>query len=334
MSILGLVSVNEIKSRGSIKDTDVLRLRKAFYEDGKISREEAEELFALNDVCRIQDSAWPDFFVEALTDYCVHQEQPEGYLTVANANWLIEKISQDGKVESKTELELLVHVIEAARWAPASLSAFALEQVKQAVLQGDGPIRSGKTLTPGVICKAEVELLRRILYAFGGDGSAAISRHEAEVLFDINDATSQADNDPAWTDLFVKAVANSLMAASGYKAPPREEALRQLEWLNEGADLSAGGILKRIGEGFAGYLKVYNIQSPEERSIARLERQKIEIITNERVEEGEAHWLVERINRDGELHENEKALLSFIKRESPYIHPSLQDLLDRVAEAA
>lgn len=334
MSILRFVSMNKLKSRGSIKDTDVLRLRKVFYEDGRISREEAEQLFALNDACRIQDSSWPDFFVEALTDYAVHQDEPAGYLTIANADWLIEKISSDGRVESKTELELLIKVIETARWAPTSISAFALAQVKKAVLEGDGPIRSGKSLQPGVIAKAEVELLRRILYAFGGDGSNAISRLEAEVLFDLNDATSEADNDPAWPDLFVKAVANSLMAASGYKAPPREEALRQLEWLKESADLSAAAVLKRVGDGFAGFLKGYDRQSPEERAMARLERQKIEIITNERIDAGEAAWLARRINRDGKLHDNEKALLSFIKRESPQIHPALQGLLDRVAEAA
>jgi hypothetical protein len=51
----------------------------------------------------------------------------------------------------------------------------------------------------------------------------------------------------------------------------------------------------------------------------------------EQVNASEADWLVERINHDGELHDAEKALLLFIKRESPDIHPGLKPLLDRVA---
>ena len=61
--------------------------------------------------------------------------------------------------------------------------------------------------------------------------NVAITRSEAELLFDIADATNEAENDPAWTDLFAKAIANAIMAASGYSAPNREEALRREAWL-------------------------------------------------------------------------------------------------------
>jgi hypothetical protein len=47
--------------------------------------------------------------------------------------------------------------------------------------------------------------------------------------------------------------------------------------------------------------------------------------------EPEAGWLAERIGRDGRLHQNEKALLRFLKQESPRLHESLQPLLDRAA---
>ena len=68
--------------------------------------------------------------------------------------------------------------------------------------------------------------------AFAGDAGISITRVEAEILFNINDRTAEADNDPAWSDLFAKALANCVMAASGYVAPPREVALRQEAWLN------------------------------------------------------------------------------------------------------
>lgn len=334
MSILGTISVEDLKARGSIKTTDVLKLRSSFYDDGLISRQEAEALFALNKACPVQDSAWPDFFVEAITDYCVNQDAPQGYLTSDNATWLIEQISNDGRVDSKTELELLVKVMAAARWVPASLAKFALEQVKLAVIDGKGPLRSGKELRPGVATEGDVEMLREVLYAFGGDGTTAISSSEAEVLFDIDAATKDADNHPSWPDFFVKAITNAVMAASGFKAPPMEEALRQENWLKEEADLSASGILDRLGKGFSGVLGAYKGQSAEERALARLERQRVEIITNEEITGGEADWLVERMNRDGELSPNEKALLGYLKKESPKIHPSLQMMIDKVMQAA
>ena len=130
MGVLSAVSVSEIKARGSIKDADVLKLRRSYYDDGHITAEEAEAIIALNDACPVQDPAWADCFVETISDYIVDQAQPEGYLTAANAAWLIERISKDGRIETKTELELLVHVLDKARWAPQSLVTFTLRQVK------------------------------------------------------------------------------------------------------------------------------------------------------------------------------------------------------------
>jgi hypothetical protein len=81
--------------------------------------------------------------------------------------------------------------------------------VAHAVIDGKGPLMLGGALVPGLIAKAEVELLRRILHAHGGDGNIAITRAEAEVLFRINERTAQGHNDPSWNDLFVKAIANT-----------------------------------------------------------------------------------------------------------------------------
>src|SRR5262245_24005033 len=134
MAVLSAVSIAEIKARGSIKDADVLKVRRNYYDDGHISAEEAEAIIALNDACPVQDPAWADCFVETITDYIVDQAKPEGYLTTENAQWLIERISSDGRVETTTELELLVNVLDKARWAPQSLIRFALDQVKHAVI--------------------------------------------------------------------------------------------------------------------------------------------------------------------------------------------------------
>ena len=104
MGVLAAVPVAEIKARGSIKDADVLKLRRNYYDDGRVSAEEADVIFALNDACPVQDPAWADCFIETITDYIVDQAKPEGYLTTENAAWLIARISKDGLIETKTEL--------------------------------------------------------------------------------------------------------------------------------------------------------------------------------------------------------------------------------------
>jgi hypothetical protein len=331
MAVLNAVSIAEIKARGSIKDADVLKLRRSYYDDGIISTEEADIIFALNDACPVQDPAWADCFVETITDYVVEQAEPRGYLTTENAQWLVERIGRDGHVDTKTELDLLVNVLDKARWAPQSLVRFALEQVKHAVVGGTGPLRAGKQLECGAVSEADVELLRRILCAAASDGSIAITQMEAEALFAIDEATADGDNAPSWTDLFVKAIANCVMSASGYAAPPREVALAREAWLERRGDLSLDAILSGMSAGLEGMFSGYSEQTPEERAIARLTQQKVEIITHEPVTSVKAEWLAERLGRDGRLTPNERALLAFLRTESPAIDPALRELIDRSA---
>lgn len=311
-------------------------LRHVFYEDGIVTAGEAELLFQLNDRCTPHTPEWSDFFVEAITDYMVFQEAPQGYLTLTNANWLIDRVSRDGRVTSKSEMALIINILDKARWSPVSLTKFGLEQVKAAVIHADGPLRKGKTLPPGQITEGEVDLLRRILYAFGGDGNVAVTREEADVLFDIDEAVRNGPANAAWTDLFVKAVANVMMAASGYSVPSREEALRH----EAGASIGEQSIsvlstlLKMAQSNLASVREAYRDQTAEERALARLEHQRIEIITNEEITHAEASWLVARLGRDGHLSPSEMALIAYLKQESPRIHPALTEAVERLARAA
>src|SRR4029079_15080599 len=123
-----------------------------------------------------------------------------------SATWLVRAVSRDGVVGSVLGFELLVSVLEQAKSSPAMLSAFALEQVALAVVNGEGPLVAANGNAPGLIGKRSVELLRSILYAFGGDGNIAVTRAEAETLFRINDGVSEELSDPSWSELFVKAI--------------------------------------------------------------------------------------------------------------------------------
>lgn len=324
--VAGLTAKNRIQS------DDVTMLRSEVFGDGVVTRAEAEALFALDASCQDKCPEWRSFFCEAIADFIVHQESPAGYISEENASWLIRSISRDGMVDTATELELLIKSLEQARSAPEKLSAYALEQVANAVIDGSGPLADGRELQQGVIGRAETDMIRRILYAAAGEGNVAISRSEAEILFRLNDCTIESANDPAWTELFVKALANSLMCASGYAPPPRDVALRQEAFFDNTQTDVSGFFGKMFADGLRGVLDAYQQdRSLEEAWAERNDRFAQSGSEAEAVDASEAKWLAERIGRDGVLHDNEKALLDFIKRESPSIHPDLQPLLDRVA---
>jgi hypothetical protein len=297
-----------------------------------VTRGEAEALFALHASAQDQCPEWGPFFVEAVSDYIVHQEKPSGYISTENAEWLVQATSTDRMVASMVELELLVKVLEQAKYSPPGLAAFALRQVMHAVVDGKGPLMIGGKLVPGLIAKAEVELLRRILYAFGGDGNIAITRCEAEILFTINERTLNAKNDPEWNDLFVKAIANFVMCSSGYESPRREEALRRDHFFEQGnADI--GGFFGRMfSGGMRGILEAYHTSTDVDSDWEARNRSSEALARRaEQIDGGEAKWLAERIGRDHVLADNELALLKFIKDASPSIHPDLKPLLDKVA---
>ena len=327
MTSAATISIDDICARGIVRDSDVKTLRRMVYEKSGLAAADIEALLRLNRGTRMQDPAWAPFFVEATTDFLVNELPPQGYVTSENATWLMTRIGPAGRVDNAAELEVLLAVLDRARWVPESLVAFALSQVKQAVIGADGPLRAGSRAAAGEITAGEVALIRRVLYAFGGDGNAAITRSEAELLIEIEEATAGHPQAPEWQELFVKAIASVVMAASGYRVPSREEALRQENWLLSRGELSIASFLSRA-------MSVYQTQSAQEQALARLERQRIEIITTEEVTESSASWLAERLGGDRILTTNERVLLAFIRREHHSIDPALQPLLDRATRAA
>ncbi len=335
MSFVRGLNVGEMLKRGSIREADVARLRRAVVEYGPLDRDEAEMLLAINDGCPVQDAAWAEPLVAAITDFIVNREAPEGYISVQNAEWLAGHIATHGSIQSKAELELLLAVLEKARWAPESFFMFALDQIKRAVVSGRGPLRAGKSLPPGHITAAEVQTVRRILLAFAGDGSIAITAAEAEALFAIEEALKGGAAPPDWTDLFVKAVANALLAAVGQKVPARQDALgRRPDGDDAVNDSPAAGLVDLVRASLAGVWSGSREQSREEHAIGELERRWIEIITNEPIAAAAPDWLVTRLGRAGQVSANGLALVQALKSEGPRMGPALQDLVGRIPAAA
>ncbi len=313
-----------IKSSGRIAAEDVLRLRQHIFGGRTIAQEQIEALLAIDNACADKGSEWTDLFAEAIACFLVEQQEPQGYVDDAKTEWLIEHLTRDGRIETSTELEAIIGVVEKAKKSPDRLMRFALETVRDTVLNGSGPARRGGAYKPGVVTEADVALLRRVLYAPGGDQHIAVTRAEAEILFDINDATAEAENHPSWSDLFVKAAANSVLFYSGYAVPTREEALRREQWLDEPAD--RGAFLLRMGEVIARVFGAYKLESPSNSDVTIDEHTAMA----HQVTEEEAGWLLARLQRDGKLHANEKALLLFLREHSTQIHPVLKPALEQV----
>lgn len=334
------VSFDDILARGSIKDSDVLRLRRALFEEQSVTLEVAEALWRLDDACPVKDPAWAEFFIEALTDYIVYQAQPEGYIVAEKAQWLIGRIAQEGRIRGRVQLDLLIAVIDAARWSPASLAAFALEQIRIAVQTGSGPLRIGTAAEPGTITSGDIELARRILLAFGGDGIAT-TRIEAEALLAIDAALAAGKSTPAWTDFLVKAIGIGVLSALGRVVPPRRDVLKadDVEQRITGVHTErfAPAAARQFGA-FAGTMIAAGAgtiwasprpQSSEERAMARLARQRLEIVTNERIEETDESWVLSRFGRPS-LGENEIAVLTYLQHEAGSLPAPLNDLLARM----
>lgn len=333
MSALASFPFDEIAARGNIREADTEQLRQAIYSDGLISAEEAERLIALNSTCPVHASAWHEVFQDALTDFVVNQVTPKGYVTQENAEWLISSIAPDGLVKSRKDLDIVVHIIDTARWSPEILIAFALSQIGHAVRSGHGPLNSFGDAA--VISDEDVELVRRMIYAFGGDGNVAVTRSEAEMLCDINDSLDPENLNEAWTELYVKAMANFLLANSGYSVPAREEALKTEAWVEERGELSPLELIASITKlSLDDVLQAYRKQSREECAMARLDRQYRELVTDQALTRDESEWLAARLARDGRLTPAEIALMAYLKETAIDIDPRFEELLDRHLTAA
>jgi hypothetical protein len=97
-------------------------------------------------------------------------------------------------------------------------------------------------LADGIIDAEEVAKLKEILYADG-----IIDKEEAEFLFEINDAVTGKENDPAWETFFIQAISDFLLKD---EVSPGEIDNDEAAWLVEkiGADGQVDGTEKALLE--------------------------------------------------------------------------------------
>ncbi|KLI64702.1 hypothetical protein [Aurantiacibacter marinus] len=295
---------------GGICPDEILAMRHAGWADGKMTRAEAQAIFAAEHATENPTAQWSDFFVEAIQQHVLEGSEPRGYASEEEARWLVSQVKADGRVCSMTELELLTRIIEKAKNVPEVLKDYVLEVIEAEVLTGTGPTRDGGGLSDTHVTAAECKLLRRVVFGQASDRPAAVSRREAEMLFRIKDASGQAANAPEFKRLFVQAVGNYLMGfANGAGQISRE---RQMELDAFIADNKAS-----VGR-FMGEMA---IAAPNAFGMVFGKRDKSDdregqVAADAAVTRPEQEWLDTQIELGGKVDAYDQALLEFIAEET------------------
>lgn len=293
---------------GQITADELLALRREGWGDGIITREEAEALFTLNHALHHRTPEWVDFFVEVIGEHVLNAAPPRLQCSLEEAEWLIAQIDRDGVIESMAELEAMVRILERAENTPDRLKDYVLAQIEREVLHGTGPTRHGGDLSATHITAAECRIVRRVIFASGGHGPAAVTRHDAEMLFRLKDATLADENAAEWDDLFLDGVANFMKGFALPSAQLSHERKLELEAFVADNRVNLGRFMGRVvrevpnvGNHFG---KVFGRKKPAGTDYDALAAE------GEKVTAYESEWLDKMIEADGEVDELESRLIA------------------------
>ena len=95
---------------------DVAWLRREVFGDGWVTREAADELFAVERAGLANAPEWTEFFVEKVVEHVVWQARPTGVINSEQAEWLIARAEECASVNA---LAALVAALGEAQSAPA-----------------------------------------------------------------------------------------------------------------------------------------------------------------------------------------------------------------------
>lgn len=326
-------ALSALDGKPALTADDALALRRIIYGQSlTVDQAEADALFQLNADAGTLAPEWCALFIEAMTDFVVRQHEPAGYVDEAKADWLIGAVTRFGRVRGD-EVEMLVHVLEEADQVPARLSAFVLSAIRALTLS--------RIKQTGAVAQSDIQRLRRLVFAKGGEFNVAVTRHEAEVLFDINDAQAGAAPNPAWTDFFVRATANAVLFEPVW-TPDEQAELKREKWLEDtsihpfrrigaamadlhGSAAAIGQVLDELNQ--PRYVRRDFSRHDMDPLRDRYAADEAREAAAEAVTADEAHWLADRIGRDGRFDANEQALIAYLRANARAIDPSLSGLL-------
>ena len=327
--------LTQVGNEGYVSADDVLFLRRNVFADGIVSAAELDAVFALGEKAEKGDREWFHFFAEVVSDFYLREEEPHGYFTQDEFDTFKARVTRDGDKATALEIGVMLKVLETAISTPPDMTVFIGEQIKRHIMEKEGG---------AVIDAQDVKMISRYIFAAGGDGNVAVTKAEAELLFDLSDATARVNNAPEWNDFFKKAISNHLMAHIGFNPLGRRDALSHYTpdptdgGPIERAQLEGESAVDRAGSNmFDMVLNIFNPKAGHRRRVERRhreanERREAEAVIAEQITPEEADWVADRIGRDGVLHPSEKALIQYMRDElDADLPPKLKALAERAA---
>lgn len=291
--------VDRISSDQAVSADEALDLRRLVFTDGVVCTKDAEMLIALAARVANTDEAWTQAFLEAITDYVLGAGAYPGHVDEVMASWLMTRLGKDGPRE--TEVEALLKILERAESAPESLCVFTRERV--------AALMAGHPVGP-----AEVQLVRRCLYASSGSSRTSVTEAEARWMFALDAESHDRANDASWSDLFVKAVLNHLM---GRRAPEMLEAksmMARQAWL----EAPTPGVAELLSGAFDGGLSAFKAKIFQGNALDRMEGHyelaNVDAEADAELTLAEIAWTVGMTKEDGKRTPNEAALLAELKK--------------------
>jgi hypothetical protein len=284
--------VDQVAADGRVSSEEALRLRQQVFPDGVVSRDEADALIDLAQHVANIDSAWEQCFAEVLVDH-VLQNGAKPNVDDADAAWLAARLNQ-GKPQA-VELQALLKLLDRADSVPELLRAFV--RARLSAFMAGRPVSA-----------ADVEFVRRCLYA----GDAHVQEDEARWLFTLDAESDGRANDPAWQDLFVKAVMNHLMGSYAPALLDAADMRRRQAWLEDTHQTPVSNLMRMLSGGFKSYRDA--VRSPN--MVDALEEDYEALNANAEEDAQltlmERAWAVGMTKEDGKLTANERALLAVL----------------------
>src|ERR1700753_2326140 len=114
--------------------------------------------------------------------------------------------------------------LEPSKISCRETAAHALTIVRDGVITGEGPTTKGRVHFSRELDADDVAWCERILSA-SAVAHQAVSRAEAEALFEIDGAAAERNDSGRFDDLIAKAVVHHAASVSGLPVPPRTVAL-------------------------------------------------------------------------------------------------------------
>lgn len=297
MSSTALLSLaDDLAADRQISSDEALRLRKAIFPDGVVSRQEADVLLSLAERVSDADPAWSQAFVEAIVDHVLQAGVYPGHVDAESTAWLARSFAE----ADRTGVETLLKIAERAESAPDDLMAFMRARVFDLVagqpVSADG-----------------VELVRRAAYASGGAGGVAVNEAEVRWLFAVDAACDGFANDPAWQDVFVKVALCHVVGRSAPKALEHDALVARTA--RTPRPVTAASLLSRFTEGgvsgfFAKLREPGFYQGVED----RYAEANVAAETDARFTAVEAAAMLGLSDEDGKRTANETALLTALAK--------------------